>query len=102
MSRKKRLWYPGASYHVMSRGNRRPVLFKDASDYIRFLGCIASSKERYGFKVHSICLMTNHFHMIIETEKTDLSKIMQKILHPYSMDFNHKYDFTGHLQENAA
>ena len=100
MSRKKRIWYPGASYHVMSRGNRRTVLFKDASDYIRFLGCIASSKERYGFKVHSICLMTNHFHMIIETEKTDLSKIMQKILHPYSMDFNHKYDFTGHLFES--
>ncbi|WP_029200377.1 REP-associated tyrosine transposase [Oribacterium sp. NK2B42] len=100
MSRKKRIWYPGASYHVMSRGNRRTVLFKDASDYIRFLGCIESSKERYGFKVHSICLMTNHFHMIIETEKTDLSKIMQKILHPYSMDFNHKYDFTGHLFES--
>ena len=50
--------------------------------------------------MHSICLVTNHFHMIIETEKTDLSKIMQKILHPYSMDFNHKYDFTGHLFES--
>ena len=53
MSRKKRIWYPGASYHVMSRGNRRTVLFKDASDYIRFLGCIASSKERYGSTIES-------------------------------------------------
>ena len=74
-------------------------MFKDASDYIRFLGCIASSKERYGFKVHSICLMTNHFHMIIETEKTDLSKIMQKILGCYAEEYNYRHNSTGHLFE---
>ena len=67
MSRKKRIWYPGATYHVMSRGNRRTVLFKDTSDYMRFLECIALSKERYGFKIHSSCLMTNHFHIAVET-----------------------------------
>ena len=52
MSRKKRIWYPGATYHVMSRGNRRNVLFKDTSDYMRFLECIALSKERYGKTVY--------------------------------------------------
>ena len=40
MSRKKREWYPGAMYHVMSRGNRRTVLFKDKADYLRFLECV--------------------------------------------------------------
>ncbi len=100
MSRKKRIWYPGATYHVMSRGNRRTVLFKDTSDYVRFLECIALSKERYGFKIHSLCLMTNHFHIAVETAQEELWKIMQKILHPYSMDFNHKYNFTGHLFES--
>ena len=100
MSRKKRVWYPGATYHVMSRGNRRTVLFKDTSDYLRFLECIALSRKRYGFRIHSMCLMTNHFHIAIETDRTELWKIMQKILHPYSMDFNHKYHFSGHLFES--
>ena len=100
MSRKKREWYPGATYHVMSRGNRRTSLYKDKSDYLRFLECVSSAKQQYGCKIHALCLMTNHFHMIIETDRTELWKIMQKMLHPYSMDFNHKYSFTGHLFES--
>ena len=47
MSRKKREWYPGATYHVMSRGNRRTSLFKESSDYLCFLECIKRSKEAY-------------------------------------------------------
>ena len=100
MSRKNRVWYPGAIYHVMSRGNRKTVLYKDTSDYLRFLECIVMAKEQFGFKIHSICLMTNHFHMALETQDKELWKIMQKILHPYSMDFNHRYNFTGHLFES--
>lgn len=100
MSRPKREWYPGATYHVMSRGNRRTVLYKDASDYMRFIECIVRARELYPFKLHSLCLMTNHFHMAIETQNIELWKIMQRILHPYSMDFNHKYNFTGHLFES--
>ncbi len=100
LSRKKREWYPGATYHVMSRGNRRTALFKDQSDYIRFLGCVLRTKELYDYKIHSICLMTNHFHMLIETQTDELWKIMQRMLHPYSMDFNNKYNFTGHVFES--
>lgn len=100
MSRKKRVWYPGATYHVMSRGNRRTKLYKDRSDHMRFLECIESCREKYDFKIHSICLMTNHFHMILETGNDELWKIIQRILHPYSMDFNSKYNFTGHVFES--
>ena len=100
MSRRKRIWYPGAIYHVMNRGNRRTNLFKETSDYLRFLDCISEAKKSYEFTIHAICLMTNHFHIEIETAQTELWKIMQKILHPYSMDFNHKYNFTGHLFES--
>jgi REP element-mobilizing transposase RayT len=100
LSRKKREWYPGATYHVMSRGNRRTALYKERADYLRFLECVSISKEQYGCKIHAICLMTNHFHMIVETDKYELWKMMQKMLHPYSMDFNHKYNFTGHLFES--
>ena len=91
MSRKKRIWYPGVTYHVMSRGNRRTTLFKEQSDYMRFLECVAISRKQYSFRIHSICLMS---------DKVELWKIMQKILHPYSMDFNHKYHFTGHVFES--
>ena len=100
MSRKKREWHPGETYHVMSRGNRRGILYKDEADYIRFLQCIEETNARYDFKILSICLMTNHFHMIIETADMELWKIMQKVLHPYSMDFNHKYGYTGHVFES--
>ena len=57
MPRKKRIWYPGATYHVMSRGNRRTAIFKDDADYLEFLECIASVKEVFGFKIHSLCLI---------------------------------------------
>ena len=100
MSRHKRELYPGAIYHVMSRGNRRAIIYKDESDYMNFLDCIVKAQEVYPFKLHSLCLMSNHFHMAIETIDADLGKIMQRMLHPYSMDFNHKYHFTGHLFES--
>lgn len=100
MPRPKREWYPGATYHVMSRGNRRLILYKDEDDYLTFLESIMKTKEKYQFKIHSLCLMTNHFHMSIETADTELWKIMKRMLHPYSINFNRKYKYTGHLFEN--
>ena len=75
-------------------------MFKDNSDYMRFLECVALARKQYGFRIHSICLMSNHFHVIVGTDEVELWKIMQKMLHPYSMDFNHKYHFTGHVFES--
>ncbi len=99
MPRKKRIWYPGATYHVMSRGNRRGALFRDRSDYLLFLEYLSMIKERFPFKLHAICLMTNHFHIAIETQDESLSRIMQRILHLYAREFNNKYKYTGHLFE---
>ena len=99
MSRPKREWEPGATYHVMSRGNRRAALFKDDDDAMTFVEGIFKAKERYPFKVHAVCLMTNHFHLAIETENDPLWKIMSRMLHPYSMNFNRKYRYTGHVFE---
>ncbi|WP_026494258.1 transposase [Butyrivibrio sp. WCD3002] len=100
MARKKRIWYPGATYHVMSRGNRRNSIFKDEWDYGMFMECLKSVKEQYDFKIHSICLMTNHFHMIVETGGTEIWKIMHKLLLSYAATYNMKYKLTGHLFEN--
>lgn len=99
MARKKRVWFPGATYHVMSRGNRRNAIFADRSDYLWFLEYILRIKEKHPFKVHSLCLMTNHFHVALETMDVELWKIMQKILSVYAEEYNHKYHYTGHLFE---
>lgn len=99
MARPKRIWYKGAVYHVMSRGNRRKRIFTDDADYIFFLKCINKLKHYYDFKVHTICLMTNHFHMIIETGETTISKIMQELLSAYAEYYNQRYRFQGHLFE---
>ena len=99
MARKKREWYPGARYHVMSRGNRRAEIFKDNSDYLCFLEHIRLIKEKYPFRINSICLMTNHFHMLMETGNIELWRIMQKILSIYAEEYNHKHHYTGHLFE---
>ena len=100
MPRKKRVWYPGATFHVMSRGNRRNSIFKDKSDYMDFLEYVGLVKETYPFRIHSMCLMTNHFHMAIETAGVELCKIMHKMLLSYAANYNIKYKLTGHLFEN--
>ena len=97
MARKKRVWYPGAMFHVMSRGNRQAPIFADESDYELFLKYMLRVREKHPFKVHDICLMTNHFHIAMETENVELSKIMQKILSLYAEEYNHRHDYTGHL-----
>lgn len=97
MPRRKRIWYPGAIYHVMSRGNRKKEIFKERADYVDFLKILKSINNEYGFKIHSLCLMTNHFHFVIETIDTELWRIMQKILSIYAESFNYRYGYTGHL-----
>lgn len=99
MPRKNRIWYPGAIYHVMSRGNRRSEIFLKDNDYELFLIYLKMIRDKLGFKIHSICLMTNHFHILIETETVELSKIMQKLLSMYAEEFNYLHGFTGHLFE---
>lgn len=72
----------------MSRGNRRTAIFQDHADYLYFLELVSKVKGLYPFKIHSLCLMSNHFHMSLETMDTELWKIMQKILSVYAEEFN--------------
>lgn len=94
---RKRIWYPGAIYHVMSRGVRGGQIFKDASDYRLFLEIVRKCQKEFDFILHSYCLMTNHFHMQIETKDVNISVIMEKILKTYANNFNSKYNFMGHV-----
>ena len=78
MPRKKRIWYPGATYHVMSRGNRRTAIYKNEADYCHFLDIIKLTMKEFAFRVHSVCMMTNHFHMEIETSDAEQEALIMK------------------------
>ena len=66
---------------------------------MRFLDMVQDAQEMYGFTVHAICLMTNHFHIEIETSEVALSRIMQRIKSLYAEDFNYRHHYSGHLFE---
>ncbi len=97
MPKKKRIWYPGAIYHIMSRGNRRSDLFKDREDYEVYLTILKETMEKYPYIIYSYCLMTNHIHIQLETKDIEIWKIMRYINLSYSRYFNNKYNFIGHL-----
>jgi hypothetical protein len=70
--RKLRIEYPGAIYHVMSRGNQRQDIVRDAADRQRFLETLGQACAKTGWQAHAWCLMRNHFHLVIETPQPNL------------------------------
>jgi len=97
MARPLRIEYPGAFYHVTSRGNEQKDIFKSDVDRERFLSYLVSAGERYGAVFHAYCLMTNHYHLILETPLGNPSLIMKHINSSYAKYFNIKHKRVGHL-----
>ena len=97
IARQPRIWYPGAVYHVVARGNRKEDIFRQIEDYKVYMKFLKKVNEKYPFKLYSYCLMGNHVHLQIATIDSEIWKIMKGIHWMYSMYFNEKYDLTGHL-----
>ena len=97
MARPLRIEYPGAFYHVTSRGNEQKDIFKSRNDREQFCSYLKSSAERYGANVHAYCLMSNHYHLLLETPEGNLSQIMRHINGAYTTYFNSKRKRAGHL-----
>lgn len=97
IARKRRIWYPGAIYHVVARGNRKEDIFRQIEDYRVYMKFLKKVKEKHPFKLYSYCLMRNHIHLQIATIESEIWKIMKGIHWMYSMYFNGKYDLSGHL-----
>ena len=72
MARKLRVEYPGAVYHVMNRGDRREPIFRDHADRQWFVNTLGEACGKTGWRVHALCLMPNHFHMVVETPRGNL------------------------------
>jgi REP element-mobilizing transposase RayT len=99
MGRPRRLLVPGGIYHVTSRGNRRQPIFLDETERNFFLGAFGCIVARHGWKCHAYCLMTNHFHLLVETPQPDLSAGMQRLNSRYVHWFNARHGVEGHLLE---
>ena len=99
MARSLRLEYEGAIYHVTARGNERGVIFRDAGDCTQFLTCLAACVEGFGVRLYLFCLMTNHFHLVLETPRANLGAFMHCLLTRYTMYFNRRHHRRGHLTQ---
>ncbi|MCL4537975.1 MAG: transposase [Nitrospirae bacterium] len=97
MGRPLRIEYPGALYHITSRGNERKDIFLDDEDRYEFLSVLGDYHDRYGILIHSYVLMSNHYHLIIETPEGNLLKVMHGINGRYTGYFNRRYARSGHL-----
>lgn len=97
MPRPLRIEYPGARYHVMSRGDRREDIFLDVTDRERFVQLLGRACGKSGWEVHAYCLMSNHWHAVIETPQANLASGMQWLLGTYTQSFNRRHRQWGHL-----
>jgi len=97
MARPLRIEYDGAVYHVTSRGNDRKNIFTDDDDRLLFLDILNKVNGRYNWLCHAYCLMSNHYHLIVETPDGNLSKGMRQLNGVYTQTFNRRHRRVGHV-----
>jgi len=97
MARPLRLEHPGAIWHVTSRGNRRQEIYRDDADRRSFLDRLAEAVAWTRWRLHAWVLMTNHYHLIVETPEPNLARGMQRLNGAYAIAFNRRHGQVGHL-----
>ncbi len=96
MARKPRIEKVGF-YHIINRGVARVNIYLCDEDFLKFLEILQEASQEYDFEIYSFALMTNHYHLLIEMKKLNLSSALQKINSRYSIYFNNKYKRVGPL-----
>jgi putative transposase len=99
MARPLRLEFPGALYHVISRGNERGPIFVDDLDRADFLNLLGSVIRKEAFRLHAYCLLGNHYHFLLETPVGKLSRGMHSLNARYAQRFNARHERCGHVFE---
>lgn len=99
MARPLRIQYPGAFYHVMCRGNARSKIFLDDNDRYRFLRLLHESVETYQVLLYSYVMMDNHFHLVVQTVRANLSEFMRRFNICYTGWFHYHHGTCGHLYQ---
>ncbi len=97
MARPLRVDVAGGWYHVTARGNERKAVFRDERDRRRFLELLGQLVERFGLRLHAFVLLDNHYHLLVETPRANLSAAMQWLGGGYAVGFNRRHGRAGHL-----
>ncbi len=97
MPRKARVEFPGAVYHLLDRGDRQEAIFRDNPDRETFLRTLSQVCARCGWRVHALVLMTNHYHLLVETPEPNLVAGMRWFQTTYTIRFNRRHRLSGHL-----
>jgi putative transposase len=97
MARPLRIVCPGAWYHITARGNERRDIFRDDKDRLRFLEILAEMVDRFEVCLHAYVLMDNHYHLLLEIRRANLSQSIQWLNVSYSVWFNRRHGRSGHL-----
>lgn len=97
MSRPLRIEYPGAWYHVMNRGRRREDIYQDDEDFLLFLKVLQDTAKMWNLKVSAYCLMSNHYHLLVQTPDGNLSRCMRHLNGVYTQRYNRRHSTDGQL-----
>lgn len=97
MSRPLRIEFPGAVYHVTSRGDRREPIYRDEADRSAQLEVLAQAMDRFDAQVLAYCLMGNHYHLVLHTRQGNLSRLMRHLNGVYTQAYNRRHELVGHL-----
>jgi len=97
MSRPLRIEWEGGFYHITARGNEKRPIFRIEKDFLRFVSRFERIHERHGIVIHAYVLMTNHYHLLLETPRANLSAALHDLNTAYTNYFNRRHDRVGHL-----
>ncbi len=98
MARQPRSTLPASGvFHLCSRGVERRAIYLDDADRLFFLALYRHARARHRWDVLAYCLMTNHFHLVVNAPLESIQRGMQLLKARYGQAFNHRYARTGHL-----
>ena len=98
MPRSPRIWFPGAWYHIIARGNNRELIFFADRDYLRYLRLLKEALRKHEANVHAYVLMPNHIHLMTETgQHHSIAALMQWLHTTYTGYINRRHARVGHL-----
>jgi putative transposase len=97
MSRPLRIQYPDAWYHVMNRGRHGEMIYLDEQDYTAFIDLLQEAGAMWNIRIAAYCLMTNHYHILLQTPQANLDRCMRHINGIYTQRFNRKHHADGQI-----
>ena len=100
MPRVARRDLPDGIFHVTARGNAREAIFRDGIDFADFERELFRVREEFAWTLHAYCLLPNHYHLIVEARRADLTTGMHRLNGRYARWFNDRYDRVGHVFQN--